>query len=77
MQFVEMIGDWGKYYIECDEKGWLMVYGFMIVSIGIKIGGDLNYIVREMVSEFFCLVFVGDIVICECILIEVEKVDGF
>ncbi len=29
-----------------------MVHGLMTASIGTKIGGDLNYIAREMVSEF-------------------------
>ena len=77
MQFAEMTGDRGKHHIERDEKGRLMVHGLMTASIGTKIRGDLNYIAREMVSEFLRPVFAGDTVTCECILTEVEKADGF
>jgi acyl dehydratase len=77
MQFAEMTGDRGKHHIERDEKGRLMVHGLMTASIGTKIGGDLNYIAREMVSEFLRPVFAGDTVTCECTVTEVEKADGF
>ncbi|MDY0939847.1 MULTISPECIES: FAS1-like dehydratase domain-containing protein [Priestia] len=77
MQFAEMTGDRGKHHLERDDKGRLMVHGLMTASIGTKIGGDLNYIAREMVSEFLRPVFSGDTVTCECILTEVEKADGF
>lgn len=71
-EFVNIIGDKGRYYVEYDENGRLMVYGLLIVSIGMKVGEELYYIVRELVSEFIRLVFIGDMIICELILINVE-----
>ncbi len=59
--------------MEPGENGRLMVHGLLTASIGTKIGGDLNYIAREMVSEFVRPVFAGDIIICEVILSQVEQ----
>ncbi len=54
-----------------------MVHGLFTASIGTKIGGDLNYIAREMVSEFIRPVFTGDTIICELTLKNVERMEGF
>lgn len=77
MQFSELSGDKGKHHIERDEKGRFMVHGLFTASIGTKIGGDLNYIAREMVSEFIRPVFTGDTIICELTLKNVERMEGF
>ena len=50
-----------------------MVHGLFTASIGTKLGGDLDYIAREMVSEFLRPVFTGDTITCELTMTEVEK----
>ncbi|MBS2968000.1 enoyl-CoA hydratase [Metabacillus sp. KIGAM252] len=75
--FAELTGDQGRHHMEKDEQGRLMVHGLMTASIGTKIGGDLNYIAREMVSEFLRPVFTGDTITCEVIVTELEEKEGF
>ncbi|MFD0771743.1 enoyl-CoA hydratase [Bacillus sp. CGMCC 1.60114] len=77
LQFGSFSGDQGRHHIEHDEKGRLMVQGLLTVSIGTKIGGDLNYIAREMVSGFIRPVFTGDTITCEITLLNVEQMEGF
>ncbi|MGG0187445.1 FAS1-like dehydratase domain-containing protein [Bacillus rhizoplanae] len=77
LQFGRFSGDQGRHHIEHDEKGRLMVQGLLTASIVTKIGGDVNYIAREMVSEFIRPVFTGDTIICEITLTKVEQMEGF
>ncbi|KZZ85154.1 MaoC family dehydratase [Bacillus sp. SJS] len=75
--FAELTGDQGQHHMEKDEQGRLMVHGLMTASIGTKIGGDMNYIAREMVSEFLRPVFTGDTITCEVTVTELEEKEGF
>lgn len=77
LEFGRISGDQGKHHVEPDENGRLMVQGLLTSSIGTKIGGDLNYIAREMVFEFIRPVFTGDTITCEIILTNVEQSEGF
>ncbi len=77
LQFAELSGDKGRHHMERDDKGRLMVHGLFTASIGTKVGGDLNYIAREMVSEFLRPVFTGDTITCELTVTEVEQQEGF
>lgn len=77
LEFGRLSGDQGKHHVEPDENGRLMVQGLLTASIGTKIGGDLNYIAREMVSEFIRPVFTGDTITCEITLTNVEQSEGF
>lgn len=77
LDFARISGDQGRHHLEPDEKGRLMVHGFLTASIGTKIGGDLNYIAREFVSEFIRPVFTGDTITCELILTSVEQLEGY
>ena len=45
--------------MEYDENGRLMVHGLLTASIGTKVGEELHYIARELVSEFIRPVFTG------------------
>ena len=76
-QFARLSGDMGRHHMERDEKGRLMVHGLFTASIGTKIGGDLNYIAREMNCEFIRPVFTGDTVTCELTITEVIPMDGY
>jgi len=77
LQFAELSGDKGLHHLERDEHGRLMVHGLMTASVGTKIGGDLDYIAREMVSQFLRPVFTGDTVTCEVTITEADKREGF
>ncbi|MFD3273719.1 enoyl-CoA hydratase [Paenibacillus dendritiformis] len=77
LEFGRISGDQGRHHVEPDESGRLMVQGLLTASIGTKIGGDLNYIAREMVSEFIRPVFTGDTITCEITLTNLEQLEGF
>ncbi|WP_203363888.1 MaoC/PaaZ C-terminal domain-containing protein [Bacillus sp. REN10] len=76
-QFAMLSGDQGKHHMERDEQGRLMVHGLMTASIGTKIGGDLNYIAREIVSKYIRPVFAGDTITCQLTLTKVEQMSGY
>lgn len=77
LQFAQLSGDQGKHHIEYDEDGRLMVHGLLTASIGTKIGGDLNYIARNMNMEFIRPVFTGDTITCHAKLTRVENGEGY
>ncbi len=51
--------------MQLDEREWLIVHGLLTTTLPTKIGGDLNYIARQMVFEFLWPVFTGDTIRCE------------
>jgi 3-hydroxybutyryl-CoA dehydratase len=77
LQFAQLSGDKGRHHMERDEKGRLMVHGLFTASIGTKIGGDLNYIAREMNFEFIRPVFTGDTITCELMITDITPMDGY
>jgi 3-hydroxybutyryl-CoA dehydratase len=77
LQFTQLSGDKGRHHMERDEKGRLMVHGLFTASIGTKIGGDLNYIAREMNFEFIRPVFTGDTITCELTITDITPMDGY
>lgn len=77
LQFGELTGDQGRHHMVPDEEGRLMVHGLLTASIGTKIGGDMNYIAREMNSEFVRPVFAGDTITCELTVLNVSKHPDF
>ncbi|MFZ5626801.1 MAG: FAS1-like dehydratase domain-containing protein [Bacillota bacterium] len=77
LDFGRLTGDQGRHHVERDEKGRLMVHGLFTASIGTKIGGDLNYIAREMVIEFLRPVFAGDTITCEVEVTEMIQQEGY
>ena len=76
LEFGRISGDQGSHHVEPDERGRVMVQGLLTASIGTKIGGDLNYIAREMISEFIRPVFTGDTITCEVTLTKIEQLEG-
>jgi 3-hydroxybutyryl-CoA dehydratase len=76
-QFAQLSGDKGRHHMERDEKGRFMVHGLFTASIGTKIGGDLNYIAREMNFEYIRPVFTGDTITCELTITEVTPMEGY
>ena len=70
--FNQVSGDEGIHHIMPDEQGHLMVHGLLTATIPTKIGGDMNFIAREMRFQFHRPVFAGDTVKCEAIIVEFE-----
>lgn len=70
--FARFSGDEGEHHLEPDEKGRLMVHGLLTATLPTKIGGDLNFIARQMIFQFLRPVFAGDTISCEVTLIELE-----
>ncbi|MDZ5607665.1 MaoC family dehydratase [Bacillus pseudomycoides] len=77
LEFAGLTGDKGRHHMEYDEQRRLMVHGLLTASIGTKIGGDLHYIARELVSEFIRPVFTGDTITCDLTLTNVEQMEGY
>ena len=76
IRFGELSGDQGIHHVAADEQGRLMVQGLLTATLPTKIGGDMNYIAREMAFEFLRPVFVGDTIRCEVTITDYEEVDG-
>ncbi|WP_409250696.1 hotdog domain-containing protein [Bacillus sp. SCS-153A] len=76
IQFGEISGDKGRHHVEPDEHGRVMVQGLLTASIATKIGGDLNYIARELNNEFLRPVFTGDKITCELTITKVEQLEA-
>ena len=71
--FAELSGDKGVHHMRPDAKGRIMVQGLLTATLPTKLGGDMNYIAREMFFEFVRRGFVGDTVTSEGV---VKKVVG-
>jgi 3-hydroxybutyryl-CoA dehydratase len=76
-QFNEVSGDQGVHHVTADEHGRLMVHGLLTATIPTKIGGDMNFIAREMKFQFYRPVFSGDTITCECVVVELEPAEAY
>ncbi|HEX4205449.1 MAG TPA: MaoC/PaaZ C-terminal domain-containing protein [Ktedonobacteraceae bacterium] len=74
--FAQVSGDEGIHHMQPDEQGRLMVHGLLTATIPTKLGGDINYIAREMRFEFIRPVFVGDTIHCELVVTDMEVLPG-
>ena len=73
--FNKVSGDEGVHHVTPDEQGRLMVHGLLTATIPTKIGGDMNFIAREMKFQFHRPVFAGDTIKCEATIIEYEPAE--
>ena len=71
--FAKLSGDKGVHHIEPDKDGRVMVHGLLTATIPTKIGGDLNYIAKDMSFEFVRPVFVGDTIAAQVTIKKVER----
>ncbi len=74
--FGQISGDQGIHHVETDGQGRQMVQGLLTATLPTKIGGDMNYIARQMVFDFLRPVFTGDTIRCETTITHLEQVDG-
>jgi len=73
--FAKLSGDEGQHHLVPDEQGRLMAHGLLTATLPTKIGGDLNFIAREMTFQFHRPVFAGDTIVCEVELVEMEPAE--
>src|SRR6266567_8491423 len=59
------------------RRGRLMVHGLLTATMPTKIGGDMNFIARELIFHFHRPVFAGDTIRCEVTLVEIELSDQY
>jgi acyl dehydratase len=74
--FALVSGDQGVHHMQPDEQGRLIVHGLLTATLPTKIGGDLNYIARQMTFEFLRPVFTGDTIRCEVTITHLEQVEN-
>ena len=71
--FGQVSGDEGAHHITPDEQGRLMAQGLLTATLPTKIGGDLNFIARELNFQFHRPVFAGDTIRCEVRITELDE----
>ena len=70
--FNKVSGDQGVHHVTPDEQGRLMVHGLLTATVPTKIGGDMNFIAREMNFQFHRPVFAGDTIACEVTIVKLQ-----
>ena len=75
--FNRVSGDEGIHHVTPDEQGRLMVHGLLTATIPTKIGGDMNFIAREMKFQFYRPVFAGDTITCACTVVELDPMERY
>lgn len=75
--FNQVSGDQGVHHVLPDEQGRLMVHGLLTATVPTKIGGDMNFIAREMKFQFHRPVFAGDTVTCVVTVVEFEPSEQY
>jgi acyl dehydratase len=63
-RFAELSGDRGAHHLHRDAQGRLVAHGLLTATLPTKLGGDLDYIAREMHFEFLRAVYGGDELAC-------------
>jgi len=76
-RFSSFSGDEGTHHLQPDEWGRLMVHGLLTATLPTKIGGDINFIAREMTFQFHRPVYSGDTVHCEVTIVELTETAGY
>lgn len=71
-RFGQISGDLGVHHVKPDAQGRLLVQGLLTATLPTKLGGDLNFIARDMTFQFLRPVFTGDTVHCENTITRLE-----
>lgn len=75
--FNTISGDEGVHHVTPDEQGRLMVHGLLTATLPTKIGGDMNFIARDLRFQFHRPVFAGDTVTCEVTIVGLEPAEKY
>jgi acyl dehydratase len=63
--FAAVSGDRGEHHLTPDARGRLVLHGLLTATLPTKIGGDLDFLAREMVFEFERPAYIGEALRCE------------
>jgi acyl dehydratase len=72
--FGKVSGDEGIHHIQTDEHGRLMAQGLFTATLPAKIGGDLNFVAREMTFNFLRPVYENDTIECQVTITDLREV---
>jgi acyl dehydratase len=70
--FAQVSKDQGIHHMQRDASGRLLVHGLLTATLPTKIGGDLNFIAREMVFHFIRPVYAGELIQCTVTVTDLE-----
>ncbi len=70
--FCRVSGDAGRHHRHADDRGRQMVHGLLTATLPTKLGGDIDYIARDMLFEFVRPVFTGDTIRCELRIVDAQ-----
>jgi acyl dehydratase len=74
--FTAVSGDAGHHHVEPDSSGRLLVQGLLVATLPTQLGGDLDFLARELDFEFLRPVWTGDAVRCALRIDTVELAPG-
>ena len=74
-RFRHVSGDAGIHHVRPNQQDRVLVHGLLTATLPTKIGGDLNFIAREMTFQFHRPVFVGDTVQCNVTITALEPAE--
>jgi 3-hydroxybutyryl-CoA dehydratase len=75
--FNKISGDEGVHHVTPDDQGRLMIHGLLTATLPTKVGGDMNFIAREMKFQFHRPVFAGDTITCVVTVVGLEPADKY
>jgi len=76
LDFLRISGDAGRHHQEPGADGRRIVHGLLTATIPTRLGGELDYLAREMVFEFLRPVFTGDLIRCDMTIVEATREAG-
>ena len=75
-EFVRISGDAGRHHQAPGPDGRRVVHGLLTATIPTRLGGELDYLAREMVFEFLRPVFTGDLIRCDMTIVDATREAG-
>ncbi len=74
--FGKLSGDEGAHHVQVGKEGRLTAQGSLTATLPTKIGGDLNFIARDMAFQFLRPVYAGGTITCEVTITDVRDKKG-
>ena len=73
LAFLRISHDAGIHHAQPGPDGRRLVHGLLTATIPTKLGGDLDYLAREMHFEFLRAVYTGDAITCRIRIDEIDE----
>ena len=75
-QFADLSGDTGYHHLVAGQSGSVMVHGLLTATLPTAVGGDIDYVARELTFEFPAPVYPGEEITCDVTVDSVREGDG-